>query len=72
MFNTVKIIELAGTEGTVTSWSLINHDTGATLATGSTLPETITFDDVKPSKVSFVINSASDRPQIAEFEIYNQ
>ncbi len=72
VFNTVKIIELAGTEGTVTSWSLINHDTGATLATGSTLPETITFDDVKPSKVSFVINSASDRPQIAEFEIYNQ
>ncbi len=72
VFNTVKIIELAGTEGTVTSWTLVNHDTGATLAQGTTVPETITFDDVKPSKVSFVINSASDRPQIAEFEIYNQ
>ncbi len=72
VYNTVRIIELAGTEGTVTSWSLVNHDTGVTLAQGTTIPSVISFDAVRASKLSFVIHSASDRPQISEFEIYNQ
>ncbi|MFD2015442.1 polysaccharide lyase family 1 protein [Vibrio olivae] len=71
-FNTVRIIELSGTEGTVTSWTLVNHDSGATLTSGSSLNDVITVGDINPAKISLVINSASDVPKIAEFEVYNQ
>ena len=61
---------MAGTEGRVTSWSLVNYDTGTTLANGNALPEVISFNDVTVNKLSFVIHSSSSTPQIAEFEVY--
>ncbi|MEI8632980.1 hypothetical protein P4S72_15200 [Vibrio sp. PP-XX7] len=66
----VKIIELSGTQGTVTSWSLVNNDNGATLASGNEIPSVISFNAVSLKKVNFEINSASDTPKIAEFEVY--
>jgi len=67
--NTVNIVETSGAAGNITAWSLVNHDTGNTLATGSSAGW-ITFDAVTLSKVSFVIESSSGTPQIAEFETY--
>ncbi|SIO94730.1 pectate lyase family protein [Vibrio spartinae] len=68
--NAVRIIELSGTQGTVTSWSLVNHDDGATLASGSSIPSVISFPNTNLDKISFVIHSASGTPAIAEFEVY--
>ncbi len=68
--NAVRIIELSGTQGTVTSWSLVNHDDGATLASGSSIPSVISFPNTNLDKISFVIHSASSTPAIAEFEVY--
>jgi len=69
--NAVRIIELSGTEGTITSWSLINYDNGETLVSGDTVPSVISFSDVSLNKLSFVINEASGTPKVAEFEVYN-
>ncbi|WP_211252046.1 pectate lyase family protein [Vibrio rhizosphaerae] len=68
--NAVRIVELSGTQGTVTSWSLVNHDDGATLASGSSIPSVISFPDTNLNKISFVIHAASGTPAIAEFEVY--
>ncbi|WP_088134364.1 pectate lyase family protein [Vibrio gazogenes] len=68
--NAVRIIELSGTQGTVTSWSLVNHDDGATLASGNSIPSVISFPNTNLDKISFVIHSASGTPAIAEFEVY--
>ncbi|QMV14926.1 pectate lyase family protein [Vibrio spartinae] len=68
--NAVRIIELSGTQGTVTSWSLVNHDDGATLASGNSIPGVISFPNTNLDKISFVIHSASGTPAIAEFEVY--
>ncbi|CAM3770625.1 Pectate trisaccharide-lyase precursor [Vibrio aerogenes CECT 7868] len=70
--NTVKVVELAGSEGTVTSWVLKNHDTGDVLASGSSLSDAISFDAVTVKKLSLYIEAASSTPKIAEFEVYNQ
>ncbi|SMS00678.1 Pectate trisaccharide-lyase precursor [Vibrio mangrovi] len=68
--NAVRIVELSGTQGTVTSWSLVNNDNGATLASGNSVPNVITFPDTNLDKVNFVIKSANGTPAIAEFEVY--
>lgn len=68
--NAVRIVETSSS-GTITSWTLESHDTGATLASGSSVPDVIEFSDVSLSKVSFYINGASGTPQISEFEVYN-
>lgn len=67
----VRIVEASGSEGNVTSWELKNHDNGATLASGTTIPDPITFNAVNLSKISFVINGSNGTPRIAEFEVYN-
>ncbi|MDO3386094.1 pectate trisaccharide-lyase [Gilvimarinus sp. SDUM040013] len=69
-FNTVIIREL---NNAVTSWSLVEHDSGTTLASGSTLgAEAIIGGFTSDAdKLNLVIHSASSAPQIAEFEVYN-
>lgn len=69
--NAVRIVETTSANGAVTSWSLLNNDTGVSLATGNSIPDVISFADVNLAKVSFVIHSSSATPQIAEFEVYN-
>lgn len=68
--NQVVIRELGDS---VTSWRLINHNTGAQLASGTTLgnARTINFNTVSTSKLNLEILSSSNIPRIAEFEVYN-
>ncbi|WP_111979394.1 pectate lyase family protein [Algibacillus agarilyticus] len=68
---TVNAARILQVSNRITSWSLVNYDTGSTLASGSSVPDVITFNDVNLGKLSFVIHSASGTPQIAEFEVYN-
>ncbi|WP_166218335.1 CBM35 domain-containing protein [Microbulbifer sp. SH-1] len=69
-FNTVVIREIGNR---VQSWRLVNHDTGAELASGTTVGSALQvyLGDVSMSKINLMIDSASGAPQIAEFEIYN-
>ncbi|WP_196160730.1 pectate trisaccharide-lyase [Reinekea sp. G2M2-21] len=69
--NAVRIIELAGSEGTITSWKITNHDNGEEIASGSTLNGYIVFDAISPSKLNLEILSATGTPRIAEFETHN-
>ncbi|MBE0456582.1 RICIN domain-containing protein [Pseudoalteromonas sp. KG3] len=69
--NAVRVIETAATKGQITAWSLVNYDTGVTLANGGAVPDVISFSNTNLSKVSFVVHSANGVPQIAEFEVYN-
>lgn len=66
---TVIIREAAGSEGTIGSWQLYEHDTGTVLATGSGAG-VITFDPISLRKISFEITSSTGTPQVAEFETY--
>ncbi|KMT66868.1 RICIN domain-containing protein [Catenovulum maritimum] len=66
--NAVRIVQA---NNVITSWSLVNYDTGTTLASGSSIPDVITFTTANLSKLSFVIHSANSTPKIAEFEVYN-
>ena len=68
--NTVRVIETSTTQGAVTSWQLVNNDTGSVLASGNSIPSTISFSNTNLDKINFVIDSATQRPQIAEFEVY--
>ncbi|GIX21899.1 MAG: hypothetical protein KatS3mg121_0682 [Gammaproteobacteria bacterium] len=70
-FNTVVIREL---NGATRAWRLVNNDTGAVLASGTTLGSAAViggFGTVSMSKVNLMIDSAVSPPQIAEFELYN-
>lgn len=69
-FNTVIIREL---NGAVTSWSLVEHDSGTVLATGGALGSEAVISGFNSSadKINLVIHSASSVPQITEFEVYN-
>ncbi|MEU5155424.1 pectate lyase [Glycomyces sp. NPDC021274] len=67
--DTVNIREAAGTAGNIDNWQLVNHATGAVLASG-TGAGVISFSAVSTTKVSFVITSASGTPRVAEFEVY--
>lgn len=62
-------IRLASGSGTIGSWRVINHDTGAVLASGSGAG-VVSFARTSLKKVSFEITSSSGAPRIAEFETY--
>ncbi|MFI6229651.1 polysaccharide lyase family 1 protein [Micromonospora echinospora] len=65
----VVIREPSGTQGSIGSWQLLNHDTGAVLASGSGAG-TITFSATSLTKITFKINSSPGAPRVAEFETY--
>lgn len=65
----VDVREAAGTAGTIGSWQLIDHDTGAVLASGSGAGA-VSFARTQLRKITFEIVSASGTPRIAEFETY--
>ncbi|MFE6638190.1 polysaccharide lyase family 1 protein [Streptomyces tendae] len=65
----INVLEAAGSEGTVGSYRVVNHDTGAVLASGSGAG-VIGFSPVSLEKITFEITGASGTPRIAEFETY--
>ena len=65
----INIREAAGSEGTVGSYRVLSHDTGAVLASGSGAG-VIGFPAVSLKKITFEITGASGTPRIAEFETY--
>ncbi|MFG1654767.1 polysaccharide lyase family 1 protein [Micromonospora sp. NPDC049275] len=65
----VIIREPSGTQGSIGAWQLVNHDTGAVLASGSGAGA-ITFSATALSKITFKINSSSGTPRVGEFETY--
>ncbi|MEU9578357.1 pectate lyase family protein [Streptomyces chilikensis] len=64
------IREATGAVGAIRSWRLLNHDTGAVLATG-TGAGVIDFPRTSLSKITFQITAAEGTPRIAEFETYS-
>ncbi|MEV5371090.1 pectate lyase [Streptomyces albogriseolus] len=62
-------IRLASGSGTVGAYRVVNHDTGAVLASGSGAG-VIGFAPTSLKKITFEITSASGTPRIAEFETY--
>jgi pectate lyase len=68
-FNTVVIRELTDA---VTSWQLINNDSGNELSSGNSIGSKLTVyvGDVTMKKINLIIDSATSAPQIAEIEIY--
>jgi len=67
---TVRIVEAPGYEGNITGWRLVNHNTGAVLATGSSAG-VVSFSPVSLKKINFEITSSSGTPTVAEFETYS-
>ncbi|MEV0396346.1 pectate lyase family protein [Polymorphospora rubra] len=65
----VVIREASGAVGAVRGWQLINHDTGAVLASG-TGAGTATFSATSLKKITFRITGSSGTPRVAEFETY--
>ncbi|MFD4258367.1 polysaccharide lyase family 1 protein [Streptomyces sp. NPDC058534] len=65
----VDIREAAGSEGAIGSYRLVDHGTGAILATGSGAG-VIGFPAVSLTKITFEITGASGTPKVAEFETY--
>ena len=65
----IKIREASGTQGAIGSWQVVNHETGAVLASGSGAGN-ITFAATSLSKIDFVITGSSGTPRVAEFETY--
>lgn len=61
--------EAAGSEGAIRSYRLVDHGTGAVLATGSGAG-VISFPAVSLTKITFEITGASGTPKVAEFETY--
>jgi hypothetical protein len=64
------VIRQASGGGSINAWRLYNYDNGATLASGSGSPSTISFASTSLRKLTFEITSASSAPRIAEFETY--
>ncbi|MGA5371741.1 pectate lyase family protein [Streptomyces griseoincarnatus] len=62
-------IRLASGSGTIGAYRLLNHDTGAVLASGSGAG-TVSFSPVSLRKITLEITNASGSPRIAEFETY--
>ncbi|MFF5795204.1 pectate lyase family protein [Streptomyces albogriseolus] len=62
-------IRLASGSGTVGAYRLLNHDTGAVLASGSGAG-TVSFSPASLKKITLEITNASGTPRIAEFETY--
>jgi pectate lyase len=65
----VVIREPSGTQGSIGSWQLVNHDTGAVLASGSGAGA-IAFSPTSLSKITFRITSSGGAPRVAEYETY--
>jgi pectate lyase len=65
----VNIREASGAAGAITSWRLLNYDTGAVLKSGSGAGA-ITFTPTSLRKLTFEITAASTTPRVAEFETY--
>ncbi|GHJ02970.1 pectate lyase [Streptomyces olivaceus] len=65
----INIREAAGSAGTIGSYRVLNHDSGAVLASGSGAG-VIGFQAVSLKKITFEITGASGTPRIAEFETY--
>ncbi|CAL9581858.1 polysaccharide lyase family 1 protein [Streptomyces sp. Tu 3180] len=66
-----SIREAAGSEGTIGSWRLVNHDTGAVLTSGSGAG-VVSFPRTSLSKITLQITGANGTPKVAEFETYAQ
>lgn len=62
-------IRLASGSGTIGAYRLLNHDTGAVLASGSGAG-TVSFLPASLKKITLEITNASGTPRIAEFETY--
>jgi hypothetical protein len=64
------VVRQASGGGTISSWRVLNGDTGAVLASGSGSPSTISFASTSAKKITFDITGASGAPRIAELETY--
>ncbi|MFC8836197.1 polysaccharide lyase family 1 protein [Streptomyces griseoincarnatus] len=62
-------IRLASGSGAIGAYRLLNHDTGAVLASGSGAG-TVSFSPVSLRKITLEITNASGTPRVAEFETY--
>ncbi|CAL9419070.1 pectate lyase family protein [Streptomyces sp. enrichment culture] len=62
-------IRLASGSGAIGAYRLLDHDTGAVLASGSGAG-TVAFSPASLRKITLEITSASGTPRIAEFETY--
>ncbi|MEU6333794.1 polysaccharide lyase family 1 protein [Streptomyces cellulosae] len=62
-------IRLAAGSGTIGAYRLLNHDTGAVLASGSGAG-TVGFSPASLKKITLEITNASGTPRVAEFETY--
>ncbi|GAB3645777.1 pectate lyase family protein [Glycomyces tarimensis] len=67
--SSINIREAAGSEGNIGSWQVVDHDTGAVLASGSGAG-VITFAPTTLRKINFVITGSSGTPRVAEFETF--
>ncbi|MFE7973985.1 pectate lyase [Streptomyces shenzhenensis] len=65
----INIRETSGSVGAIGSWRVINHDTGAVLASGSGAG-VISFAQTSLRKITFEITGSTGTPQVAEFETY--
>ncbi|SHJ85965.1 Pectate lyase [Nocardiopsis flavescens] len=65
----INIREASGATGAIGSWRVVNHDTGAVLATGSGAG-VITFAPTTLRKINFEITGSNGTPRVAEFETY--
>ena len=66
---TVSRAVIRGGSG-INSWQLINHATGAVLASGTGANTAATFTATSLTKLTFRITSGSGTPKVAEFETY--
>ncbi|WP_055574825.1 pectate lyase family protein [Streptomyces prasinopilosus] len=64
------IREAAGSEGAIRGWRVLNHDTGAVLASGSGAGA-ISFPKTSLKKITFEITGSNGTPKVAEFETYS-
>jgi len=64
-----KVVEAAGSEGTITAFRIVNHDNGAVLATGGRAG-VVNLPSTTLSKLDLEITSASGTPKVAELETY--
>ncbi|MGW0077402.1 pectate lyase family protein [Streptomyces cellulosae] len=62
-------IRLASGSGTIGAYRLLNHDSGAVLASGSGAG-TVGFSPASLKKITLEITNASGTPRVAEFETY--
>ena len=65
----INIREAAGAVGNIGSWQVLDHDTGAVLASGSGAG-VIAFSPVSLRKITFNITGSNGTPRVAEFETY--